>query len=133
MVSYNIKFPLEDDVNTNRYFLMNSVTKDAYTSDLLLLLLTSKGERYYEPDYGTNLVKFIFEPNDNVTENDIQREIRETVKNYIPSLTITNIQFNNTGVDSEGYAISENQTNVLVNFTFEEDAFSQTGELQLTF
>jgi phage baseplate assembly protein W len=133
MASYNIKFPLEDDVNTNRYFLMNSVTKEAYTSDLLLLLLTSKGERYYEPDYGTNLIKFIFEPKDNITIGDIEREIKETVKNYIPSLTIDNIEFNQTGLDSEGFPIGENQVNVKINFTFEEDAFSQSGELELNF
>jgi phage baseplate assembly protein W len=132
MVSYNIKFPLEDDVSTNRFFQMNSVTKDSYTSDLLLLLLTSKGERYYEPDYGTNLVKFIFEPKDNITLNDIERDIKETVKNYIPSLTITNILFNDL-VDSEGFPINENQVNIKINFTFEEDAFSQNGELEINF
>ena len=132
MVSYNIKFPLEDDVSTNRYFQMNSVTKDSYTSDLLLLLLTTKGERYYEPDFGTNLIKFIFEPKDNITLGDIERDIKETVKNYIPSLTITNIVFNET-VDSEGFPIKENQVNVKINFTFEEDAFSQSGELELNF
>jgi phage baseplate assembly protein W len=131
MISYNIKFPLQDDVNTNRYFLMNSVTKDAYTSDLLLLLLTQKGERYYEPDYGTNLIKFIFEPKDNITLGDIQKDIKETVKNYIPSLTIDTINF--TDVDSEGNPIGENQVNVKINFTFEEDAFSQTGELDISF
>ena len=64
MISYNIKFPLNDDVSTNTYFLMSKVTKDAFSSDLLLLLLTQKGERYYEPDYGTDLLKFIFEYKD---------------------------------------------------------------------
>ena len=132
MVSYNIKFPLEDDVSTNRFFQMNSVTKDAYTSDLLLLLLTTKGERYYEPDFGTNLIKFIFEPNDNVTLGDVERDIKETVKNYIPSFTITNIVFSDL-VDSEGFPINENQINVKINFTFEEDSFSQNGELEINF
>ena len=59
MISYNIKFPLRDDVTTNTYFQMSTVTKEAFSSDLLLLLLTQRGERYYEPDYGTNLLKYI--------------------------------------------------------------------------
>jgi phage baseplate assembly protein W len=96
-----------------------------------LLLLTQKGERYYEPDYGTNLIKFIFEPKDNITLGDIEKDIKETVKNYIPSLTIDTINF--TDVDSEGNPIGENQVNVKINFTFEEDAFSQTGELDISF
>ena len=132
MVSYNIKFPLNDDTVTNTYFLMSRVTKDAFSSDLLLLLLTQKGERYYEPEYGTNLLKFIFEPNDNLTANDIEAEIKKTVSLYIPALTIDSIDFNRE-TDSEGEPISDNQLNVKVKFTYNEDAFSETGELDLNF
>ena len=91
MLTYNIKFPLNDDVTTNTYFAMSRVTKDAFSSDLLLLLLTQRGERYYEPDYGTNLLKFIFEPNDSMTEKDIEQEIKNTVSLYIPALKISKI------------------------------------------
>jgi phage baseplate assembly protein W len=131
MWSYNIKFPLQDDNTTNRYFLMNSVTKDAYVSDLFLLLLTQKGERYYEPDYGTNLVKYLFQPNDNITILDIESDLKETVKKYIPSLTITSISLNQT--DEAGKAIPEEQVQLTVNFVYSEGAFSQTGQLELTF
>jgi len=132
MVSYNIKFPLNDDVTTNTYFKMSRVTKDAFSSDLLLLLLTQKGERYYEPDYGTDLLKFIFEPNDNLTASDIEQEIKRTVSEYIPALKIEKIDFN-WGVDAEGQPISENQLNVKIKFTYSEDAFSESGELDLNF
>jgi phage baseplate assembly protein W len=132
MASYNITFPLNDDVSTNTYFLMSKVTKDAFSSDLLLLLLTSKGERYYEPDYGTNLLKYIFEPNDNLDANDIEQEIKTTVSTYIPALTINSVTFNWL-TDDEGNPISENQVNVNIKFTFSEDAFSEKGELDLNF
>jgi len=132
MVSYNIKFPLNDDVTTNTYFKMSRVTKDAFSSDLLLLLLTQKGERYYEPDYGTDLLKFIFEPNDNLTASDIEQEIKRTVSEYIPALKIEKIDFN-WGVDAEGQPTSENQLNVKIKFTYSEDAFSESGELDLNF
>ena len=132
MASYNITFPLNDDVSTNTYFLMSKVTKDAFSSDLLLLLLTSKGERYYEPDYGTNLLKYIFEPNDNLDANDIEQEIKKTVSTYIPALTINSVTFNWL-TDDEGNPISENQVNVNIKFTFSEDAFTEKGELDLNF
>ena len=132
MVSYNIKFPLNDDVTTNTYFKMSRVTKDAFSSDLLLLLLPQKGERYYEPDYGTDLLKFIFEPNDNLTASDIEQEIKRTVSEYIPALKIEKIDFN-WGVDAEGQPTSENQLNVKIKFTYSEDAFSESGELDLNF
>ena len=132
MASYNITFPLNDDVSTNTYFLMSKVTKDAFSSDLLLLLLTNKGERYYEPDYGTDLLKYIFEPNDNLDANDIEQEIKKTVSTYIPALTINSVTFNWL-TDDEGNPISENQVNVNIKFTFSEDAFSEKGELDLNF
>jgi phage baseplate assembly protein W len=132
MASYNITFPLNDDVSTNTYFLMSKVTKDAFSSDLLLLLLTNKGERYYEPDYGTNLLKYVFEPNDNLDANDIEQEIKKTVSTYIPALTINSVTFNWL-TDDEGNPISENQVNVNIKFTFSEDAFSEKGELDLNF
>jgi phage baseplate assembly protein W len=132
MKSYNIKFPLNDDVNTNMFFMTNKTTKDAFSSDLLLLLLTQKGERYYEPDYGTDLLKFIFEPNDGRTTTDIEDEIKRTVSLYIPDLRITSVTFNQ-GTDDEGNPISDNQLNVNVKFVFDEDTFNSEGELTINF
>lgn len=131
-MTYNINFPLNDDFSTNTYFLMTQVTKNSFNSDLLLLLLTKKNERYYEPDYGTNLLKFIFEPNDNITATDVEQEIRDTVSKYIPALKINKINFN-WNVDDTGAAISENELNVNVQFTYTEDAFTEAGELELNF
>ena len=132
MKSYNIKFPLNDDVNTNTFFMTNKTTKDAFSSDLLLLLLTQKGERYYEPDYGTDLLKFIFEPNDGRTTTDIEDEIKRTVSLYIPDLRITSVTFNQ-GTDDEGNPISDNQLNVNVKFVFDQDTFNQEGSLVINF
>ena len=132
MTSYNITFPLNDDVATNSYFLMSKVTKDAFSSDLLLLLLTEKGERYYEPEYGCGLLKYIFEPNDGLNANDIEQEIKTTVSLYIPALTINQVTFN-WNTDDNGQSISENQVSVNIKFTFSEDAFSEQGSLDINF
>lgn len=126
MKSVNIKFPLTDDSEKNSYFKMNQITKDAFSSDLLLLLLTERGERYYYPEYGTNLLKFIFEPNDNLTAQDIEQEIKRTVSLYIPNLTINKVEFNRP-------EDSEVQLNVNLKFTYTEDAFSENGELDINF
>jgi phage baseplate assembly protein W len=132
MQSYNIKYPLQDNVETNTYFKMTQVTKDAFSSDLLLLLLTQKGERYYEPDYGTDLLKYIFEPNDNLTATDVEQDIKKTVSLYIPALKITNVTFNQN-TDDQGQPIDANQLNVNIKFTYNEDAFTEAGEIDLNF
>ena len=131
MNTINIKFPLEDDNVTNRLFKMNSVTKEALTSNLVLLLLTEKGERYYEPEYGVNIRKYIFEPKDGVTQSDIEEEIRETVKLFIPQLLISKVSFFSE-TDDVGDDIGDNQINILVEFKYSEDVFSETGSITLT-
>jgi len=132
MRSINIKFPLEDDRVKNGLFKMNSVTKAALTSNLMLLLLTDKGERYYMPNYGTNLKKFIFEPNDSVTISDVEEEVRNTVKEYIPELTIKAIDVYRVE-DEDGNPMSDHEIRLLVNFTYDEGVFSETGVVEIIF
>lgn len=132
MNSYNITYPFRDDNETNSFLQMNKVTKDSYSSNLLLLLLTEKGERYYESDYGTNLLKYIFEPNDNLTSTDVEEEIRETVSLYIPEIKITSVTFN-WNKNEEGRPISDNQLNVNIQFTYIEGSLTEQGNIDLNF
>ena len=131
MNSYNITFPFKDDNEINSFIQMNQVSKDSYSSNLLLLLLTQKNERYYEPDYGTNLLKFIFEPNDNLTANQVEDEIKNTVALYIPEIKINSVTFN--WDNDEKNIINENQLNVNIKFTYEEGALSEDGNIDLNF
>jgi len=132
MVTYNITFPIVDNVETNTFFKLSETSKSAYSSDLLLLLLTEKGQRYYMSDYGTNLIKYIFDPNDNITFGDVQQEIKRAVSLYIPYLTVDNIEMEKDK-DSEGVEIPESQLNIKVSFTYSEDSFNESGTLMITF
>lgn len=129
----NIKFPLEDDVEKNILFKQNFVSKDALVSNLLLLLLTEEGERFYMSDYGINLKKYLFEPNDDVTQKEITEEIRDRVKRFIPELTITNVEFFRSEFDEDGNPLMENEITVLVSFVYESDVFSDPGSIEITF
>jgi phage baseplate assembly protein W len=60
-------------------------------ANLVHLLLTRKGSRYYLPDFGTRLYEYIFDQNDVVTFEAIEDEIRESVKSFIPNLDINSI------------------------------------------
>jgi len=132
MASYNITFPIKDNIETNSFLKLSQTSKSAYSSDLLLLLLTERGQRYYEPDYGTNLIKYIFEPNDSITFGDVQQEIKRSVALYIPSLTIDSVEMEKEK-DSEGVEIPESQLNIIVGFTYSEDSFSESNTLTISF
>ncbi len=132
MKSINIKFPLEDDSEKNRLFKMTLTTKDAVLSDLLLLFKTRKGVRYYMYDYGTNLEKFIFQPDDSVTENEIIEDLRLSVRTYMPNVQIDTVKFYNN--ESKGYEdLKENEIRVQIFFTYTDDVFRESGSIEITF
>ncbi|MEG7772316.1 hypothetical protein U2088_15380, partial [Listeria monocytogenes] len=73
----NINYPFKD--SKKGFFLdLNDEDNQAIKADLLHLILTRKGQRLYNPDFGTDLIKFIFEPEDGMTLNDIKSEITTT-------------------------------------------------------
>ncbi len=133
MKGINIKFPLEDDPEKNVLFKQNFVSKDALVSNLLLLLLTDTGERYYMPDYGTNLKKYIFEPNDPITDQEILEHLKERVSKYIPQVTITNTRVYKTGIDESNEEVGDHEIKLYVDFVYNNDVFSEPGSLELKF
>jgi phage baseplate assembly protein W len=71
----NIDFPFQE--SKEGFFLnLNNVDAKAIRADLMHLLLTRKGERFYNPEFGTDLMRFIFEPNDSLTYSDIKLDIQ---------------------------------------------------------
>ncbi len=111
----NINYPFKD--SHKGFFLdLNSDEASAIKADLMHLILTRKGQRLYLPDFGTDLLKFIFEPEDGMTLDDIKQEITNVVKKYLPKLNITNISVDQSS-DSEYAAV------VRLDYTITDDVF----------
>jgi phage baseplate assembly protein W len=77
-ITYGLNFPFEDS-NKGDYLLLTETARLQIRSDLLHLILTKRGSRYYLPDFGTRLYEYIFEPYDGLTENAIEADIRDSV------------------------------------------------------
>ena len=120
----NIDFPFKDS-DKGFYLNLNQTDRDAIRADLLHLLLTNKGERLYLPDFGSDLKKYIFEPNDNITHSEIKDNLNETISKYIPNLTVDSINFRND--DIEELIIVE------LTYTVSEGTFTSTDTVTLTF
>jgi phage baseplate assembly protein W len=97
--TYGIIFPFRQSTN-GKFLVLSEETSDEIRSNLIHLLLTRKGTRYYLPDFGTRLYEYIFEPLDGETFENIKIEIQDSVSKYIPNLTIQNITIE-PYVDSE--------------------------------
>jgi phage baseplate assembly protein W len=91
MATYGIDFPFGDS-NSGNYLKMTTTPETEVRADLIHLLLTRKGSRYFLPDFGTRLYEYIFDQNDSVTFSHIEEEIRDGVRKYIPNLDINSIE-----------------------------------------
>jgi len=60
-------------------------------TNLRNLLLTRKGERIMQPNFGTGLHELLFEPMDSEFEQNIQKVVIESVNYWLPYITIEEI------------------------------------------
>ena len=88
--TYGLSFPFVDSFN-GKYLDLTDYAAEEIRSNLIHLLLTKKGYRYYLPDFGTRLYEFLFEPFDGLTFDAIQSDIRDAVQNFMPNLLINGI------------------------------------------
>ena len=107
--TYGINFPFGKSL-VGDYLRMTINEEEEVRTNLIHLLLTKKGSRYFLPDFGTRLYDYIFDQNDMVTFGQIEDEIRESVTKYIPNLDINSIKVTNAEDDPESQtSISEDE------------------------
>jgi hypothetical protein len=106
--TYGINFPFNDSYFGD-YLSLSQTTDEEIRSNLVHLLLTRKGTRYYLPDFGTRLFEYIFEPLDGPTFSEIEAEIRSSVEEYLPGLRINDITITQAseGDEDKGYYIND--------------------------
>lgn len=105
--TYGINFPFRDSYQGN-YLSLSQTSDEEIRSNLIHLLLTRKGTRYYLPNFGTRLYEYLFEPLDGPTFSDIEAEIRDSVEEYLPGLTLTNISITpaSEGEEDKGFFVN---------------------------
>ena len=106
--TYGIDFPFTDSVRGD-YLRLTETPEEEIKANLIHLLLTRKGSRFYLPDFGTRLYEYIFEPLDGPTFSDIEAEIQDTIRTYMPNLQITNITVEpaSAGLENKGDTINQ--------------------------
>ena len=88
--TYGVTFPFKESYD-GKYLDTTELDTEEIRSNLIHLLLTRKGSRYFLPDFGSRLYEYIFEPLDGPTFNQIEAEIRDSVEKYIPNLLINKV------------------------------------------
>jgi hypothetical protein len=58
------------------------------------IILTSPGEKLFDPDFGSNVSKLLFENMDDVSAISIRDEIENSINNYEPRVALINVETN---------------------------------------
>lgn len=89
---FDIKYPFTNDGTEKYEFDLNETQKDRVASDILHVIFTPKGQRLRKPDFGTDLIKYIFEPSDSATWSGVKKEIQESVSRWVRGVNLNNIE-----------------------------------------
>jgi len=84
-VTIGVAFPL-DEVNI---FKGTETVREQVKSNLINLLLTEKGERVNEPNFGVGLKRLLFEQN--INKENLEEKINFQIGFYIPEITLMSV------------------------------------------
>ena len=101
---YGIKYPFTSNNNDGIYLDLNDTYADGVKSQVLHVIFTPKGQKLRDPEFGTDLIKYIFGPKDDMVFSDIKSEITSKVSKYVPQ-----VEFRDVNVYT-----SENDDNTII-------------------
>ncbi len=97
--------PINDDVVSLKNF-------ESIKRSIRNIISTNKGERPFDPDFGSNIRALLFEPDSDLLRLAIEDEIETQIENFEPRVELLTVIVSNT---SE--AIDSNELNVVIEFT----------------
>ena len=145
-ITYGLEFPFVDSTQGD-YLALTETQYQQIRSDLLHLILTRRGSRYFLPTFGTRLYEYIFEPYDGLTFDAIEADIRDSVQNFMPNLLLNKITIEPADPSEEvplakgttipgtareyvyrvpGKGTSESTAKVKIDYTVDNLAFAQS-------
>lgn len=95
-LSFNIH-PVRKDINKH-------LDDQAIVNAIKNILLTNHYEKPFDPDFGSNVRKFLFENMDTITAINLEREIEEVINNYEPRVNVTKV-IASPDFENNGYSI----------------------------
>ena len=116
-VTIGVAFPLDE----NNMFSGTETIEDQTRANLINILLTQKGERINEPDFGVGLKNLLFESN--IDLNNLKEKIEIQVAKFLGNIEIEEIS---TGS-------SDDKHTIFISITYRSLLDNQEDSIQLNF
>jgi len=114
--NYAVGITLPIQRGADGYFAQSFRTFDQVRSNLKNLLLTKKGERILQPEFGSGLHDLLFQPATEKFEEDLETTINEAVAKWLPYVIVEDIN-----IDISKEQTDNNQAKVSLKFKQEGD------------
>ncbi len=107
-------------------FAQSYSTEEQAVSNLKNLLLTRKGERFMQPDFGTQIVDSLFEQSTVDLERSIEDGLNEDIATWLPYIILDNIivdrRIDQHALDiSLHFRVTENGANQVIKLLIDEN------------
>jgi len=120
-VNKNVKIGVAFPLNDQNMREGTDTIKEQVKSNLINLLLTDKGERVNEPDFGVGLRRLLFESN--VDLESLKENINKQITRYIPQVSLINVNV----------APTENEHKIFIIITYRFRLDGTKDAVQLNF
>ena len=111
--------------NAPGVFYSTFSTKDQIKYNLINLLLTAKGERVENPNFGTLLRAQLFNPMTPTSFSSLEDNIIDSINTYIPEIRVDNIEF----LQSNEF----NTNTLIINLTYQILISGETDAITVNF
>ena len=113
--AYGITLPVKN--GESGYFEQSFTSREQAKSNLKNLLLTSRGERIMQPNFGTGLKELLFEQmDDELFEDRVKTTVLDSVSFWLPYINIQSIE-----VELTDELRDRNQANLYVQFAIGDE------------
>ena len=102
---YGIKYPFTTDNDDATYIDLNETYGEGIQSQVLHVIFTPKGQKLRDPDFGTDLVHYIFNQADASTFGAIKGEISSQISKYVPEVEFRDISVYNSEGNDNGIVV----------------------------
>lgn len=102
---FGIRYPFSSNNLEEVYVDLNKTLTDRVKSEVLHVLFTPKGQKLRNPDFGTDLIKYLFDPKDDVSFESIKSSIKMDIGKYVKNIEFEDIRIHQDEKDERGIIV----------------------------
>lgn len=118
---YGIHYPFTANSEFNTLGDMNETIKDKVRSIIMHIIFTPKGQKLRDPEFGSDLIKYIFDPQDQLSMESIKSDVSEMINKYVGK----NVNLDNIEIAQD----ENNQHKIFVKVTYTvKEGYTETKD-----